>query len=53
MTKKEIFETLPEDLRKLTWSCRTPIYKEEDIKMCKKCKTCLEILQINKEINGI
>lgn len=53
MTKKEIYEMLPEDLRKLTWSCRTPIYTSNDIKMCKKCKTCLEILSMNKEKNGV
>lgn len=53
MTKKEIFNMLPEQLRKLTWSCRTPIYKDEDIETCKRCKTCLEILSIYKGKNGI
>lgn len=53
MTKKEIYEMLPEDLRELTWSCRKPIYKENNIEVCKTCKTCLEILQINKGKNGI
>jgi len=53
MTKKEIYEMLPEDLRKLTWSCRTPIYKDNNIEMCKRCKTCLEILCMNKGENGI
>jgi len=43
MTKKEIFEMLPEDLRNLSWSCRTPIYENDDIKKCGKCKTCKEI----------
>jgi 7-cyano-7-deazaguanine synthase in queuosine biosynthesis len=50
MTKKEIYQMLPEDLIKLTWSCRTPVYKEDNIETCKRCKTCLEI---NKELNGI
>lgn len=53
MTKKEIYDMLPEDLRQLTWSCRTPIYKENNMEMCKKCKTCLEILRMNKGKNGI
>jgi 7-cyano-7-deazaguanine synthase in queuosine biosynthesis len=43
MTKKEIYDMLPEDLRKLTWSCRTPIYLENDIKKCGKCKACNEL----------
>lgn len=53
MTKKEIHDMLPEDLRGLTWSCRKPVYKENSIETCKKCKTCLEILHINKGKNGI
>lgn len=43
MTKKEIYDMLPEELRKLTWSCRTPSYKNNNIEMCGRCKTCLEI----------
>lgn len=50
MTKKEIYESMPEDLRNLTWSCRTPIYKDNNIEMCKKCKTCVEILSIKKQV---
>lgn len=53
MSKKEIYDMLPEDLKQLTWSCRTPIYRENNIEMCKKCKTCLEILRMNKGKNGI
>lgn len=53
MTKKEIYEMLPKELRELTWSCRTPIYKDNNIEMCKRCKTCLEILRMNKGENGI
>ena len=53
MTKKEVYKMLPENLRELTWSCRTPVYKENNIEICKRCKTCLEILQINRELNGI
>lgn len=48
MTKKEIYDMLPEELRKMTWSCRTPIYKDDDIKMCGSCRTCIEILSMNK-----
>lgn len=53
MTKKEIYDMLPVELRDLTWSCRTPIYKENNIEKCGRCKTCLEITSINKDKNGI
>ena len=43
MTKKQIYEMLPEKLRNLTWSCRTPIYEENHIKNCEKCKTCKDM----------
>lgn len=42
-TKREVYDMLPEDLRSLTWSCRTPIYDGENIKKCKKCKACYEL----------
>jgi hypothetical protein len=47
MTKKEIYNMIPEDLRNLAWSCRTPIYGEE-IKPCNNCKTCKEIKKIKE-----
>ena len=47
MTKKEIFEMLPVDLRSLTWSCRTPIYLPDgDMHKCKKCKACRELKRL-------
>lgn len=52
MTKKEIYDMLPEDLRKLTWSCRTPICKDNDFKICHSCKTCMEISKMKRK-NGI
>lgn len=51
MTKKEIYEMLPEDLRNLTWSCRTPVYKDNYIYECNRCKTCREVTLIKKENN--
>lgn len=52
MRKKEIYDMLPEDLRNLTWSCRTPIYVNDDIKMCHSCKTCMEISKMKRK-NGV
>lgn len=42
-TKKAIYEMLPEDLRILTWSCRTPIYSDKGVIKCGKCKACHEL----------
>lgn len=51
MTKNEIYDMLPKELRNMTWSCRTPIYVDENtIKECGKCKTCLELNIIKNAI---
>lgn len=47
LSKKEIYNILPQELRDMTWSCRTPIYiDDKTFKKCKKCKTCLELSKI-------
>jgi 7-cyano-7-deazaguanine synthase in queuosine biosynthesis len=51
LTKREIYNMLPSELRAMTWSCRTPINIDENtFKECGKCKTCLELETIK---NGI
>ena len=40
MTKREIYDRLPESLRNMFWSCRTPVYNEKSIAPCGKCDTC-------------
>lgn len=40
-TKQELYNLLPEDLRDLSWSCRTPSYKEGKPIKCGRCKNCL------------
>ena len=40
MTKREIYDSLPESLRNMFWSCRRPIYTEKNIAPCGKCDTC-------------
>jgi 7-cyano-7-deazaguanine synthase in queuosine biosynthesis len=50
LTKSEIHNMLPEELRNMTWSCRNPINLDENTsKECGKCKTCLEINQIRNQ----
>lgn len=43
MTKREIYDSLPESLRNMFWSCRRPIYTEKTIEPCKKCDTCVKL----------
>jgi 7-cyano-7-deazaguanine synthase in queuosine biosynthesis len=43
MTKREIYDSLPESLRDLFWSCRRPVYTEKNIQPCKKCDTCVKL----------
>ena len=43
MTKREIYDLLPESLRNIFWSCRRPVYQENSITPCKKCDTCVKL----------
>jgi 7-cyano-7-deazaguanine synthase in queuosine biosynthesis len=43
MTKREIYDSLPNTLRNMFWSCRRPIYTEKNVVPCKKCDTCRKL----------
>lgn len=43
LTKREIYDSLPDTLRNMFWSCRTPVYTKESIQSCGQCKTCLQL----------
>lgn len=43
MSKREIYNSLPDPLRNLFWSCRHPIYTEKNIAPCGKCDTCVKL----------
>ena len=43
MTKREIYDMLPDSLRNLFWSCRRPVYTEKNIAPCGKCDTCFKL----------
>ena len=43
MTKREIYDMLPESLRDKFWSCRRPQYSEKNIAPCGKCDTCIKL----------
>ena len=43
ITKREIYDSLPENLRNMFWSCRRPIYSEKNIAPCLKCDTCRKL----------
>lgn len=43
MTKAEALASLPPDLAKLAWSCRTPSYVKGKPVACGVCKTCKDV----------
>ena len=43
MTKREIYDSLPDSLRNMFWSCRRPVYSEKNIAPCLKCDTCVKL----------
>ena len=43
MSKREIYDSLPESLRNMFWSCRVPLYSEKNIAPCGKCDTCVKL----------
>jgi 7-cyano-7-deazaguanine synthase in queuosine biosynthesis len=43
MTKREIYDSLPESLRDMFWSCRKPVYTEKNIAPCGRCDTCVKL----------
>jgi 7-cyano-7-deazaguanine synthase in queuosine biosynthesis len=51
LTKAEIYSMLPEELKRMTWSCRRPVNLENNtFKECGECKTCRELSEIK---NGL
>lgn len=53
LTKEQVYNTLPPELAALTWSCRTPRYKDGKPIECGKCKTCiLELRGIQRAASG-
>lgn len=42
-SKKEIYASLPDQLRDKFWSCRTPVYNETVIEPCGRCNTCNQL----------
>jgi hypothetical protein len=43
MTKREIYDSLPDSLKNMFWSCRRPVYSEKNIAPCLKCDTCVKL----------
>lgn len=54
MTKKDIMESMPLELAKLTWSCRMPTKKDKKyIHRCGECRTCIQILNCLPTLTGL
>ena len=43
MTKREIYDMLPDTLKNMFWSCRRPVYTEKNIAPCGRCDTCVKL----------
>jgi 7-cyano-7-deazaguanine synthase in queuosine biosynthesis len=43
LTKREIYDSLPDSLKNMFWSCRRPVYTEKNIAPCLKCDTCVKL----------
>ena len=43
MSKREIYDMLPDSLKNVFWSCRRPVYKEKQIIPCGVCETCAKL----------
>ncbi|MBC8549615.1 MAG: hypothetical protein H8D23_08180 [Candidatus Brocadiales bacterium] len=43
MSKLDIWNMLPEELRRMSWSCRTPIYEDGNPTPCMHCNTCMDL----------
>lgn len=46
MTKEEEYKGLPETLRDKFWSCRRPVYVENNVHLCGKCKACKQLMKL-------
>ena len=45
-SKLDIYNSLPNTLKNKFWSCRTPIYTENSIIPCNRCKTCKILIEL-------
>jgi 7-cyano-7-deazaguanine synthase in queuosine biosynthesis len=43
MSKREIYDMLPVNLRNMFWSCRRPTYTEKNVVPCGRCDTCRKL----------
>jgi 7-cyano-7-deazaguanine synthase in queuosine biosynthesis len=43
MSKREIYDMLPANLRNMFWSCRRPVYTEKNVVPCGRCDTCRKL----------
>jgi len=50
VSKQEIFNKCPDNIRQLSWSCRQPIKTENGFVRCNKCFTCKELNQLKGEL---
>ena len=52
MPKKDVYQSIPLDLARLCWSCRTPVYEDGAYRPCGQCYTCQTIQQAGGDISA-
>jgi len=43
LSKRDIYFSLPEELREMVWWCRSPLYKDDVPEPCWNCHTCIHV----------
>jgi 7-cyano-7-deazaguanine synthase in queuosine biosynthesis len=43
LMKKELWASLPQEVREMIWCCRTPVWKDGKPKPCGRCHTCVQM----------
>lgn len=48
LSKLEIWQMLPPELRNMAWFCKKPIYQEKKILTCHKCSSCQDLQRLKR-----
>lgn len=51
MRKVHIYESIPQDLAEMTWSCRKPVSENNETLPCHKCHACVSRAQLLEQLN--
>jgi hypothetical protein len=46
LKKIDIYDSIPQELAELTWSCRRPVYQGDSYRPCGQCHTCRSMAEV-------